>query len=123
MHLRMTGTLLLNPEEIAYYARAAFRFSNGVQLVFSDRRRLGAIWLVGDASVIVGKLGPEPLGEDFAPETLVKLLKGHRIPVKATLIDQSIIAGIGNMYADEMLFAARIHPLRRANTLRVKSFK
>lgn len=117
MHLRMTGALLLNPGSIDHYARAVFHLSNGVRLVFSDRRRLGAIWLLEDARIIIGKLGPEPLAEDFTPEVLSTLLNGHCIPIKAALIDQNIIAGIGNMYADEILFAARIHPLRRTDTL------
>ena len=117
MHLRMTGALLLNPESIDHYARAVFYLSNGVRLVFSDRRRLGAIWLVEDAGASIDKLGPEPLAEDFTPRVLSKLLREHHIPIKAALLDQNIIAGIGNMYADEILFAAGIHPLRRTDTL------
>ncbi len=117
MHLRMTGALLLNPKRIDSYARAAFNFSNGIQVVFSDRRRLGILYLVQNANTVVGKLGPEPLGENFTPITLAKILKKHHIPVKAALIDQNLIAGIGNMYADEILFAARINPLRKADVL------
>ena len=114
MHLRMTGALLLNPKRIDCYARAAFDFSNGIQLIFSDLRRFGIMWL-GDAKVIDAKLGPEPLSEGFTTHVLAQRLSQHYIPVKAALIDQSIIAGIGNMYADEALFAARVHPLRKAN--------
>jgi len=117
MHLRMTGVLLLNPREVDRYARAFFHLSNGHHLVFSDRRRLGLIWLVDDATTIVCKLGPEPLDESFTPDILEQRLSRHHIPVKAALLDQCIIAGIGNMYADEALFAARIHPLRRADNL------
>jgi len=117
MHFRMTGTLLLNPKGIDRYARASFHLSNGNQFVFIDRRRLGVMWLVGDANAIVGKLGPEPLSESFTPGILAQRLSRHHIPVKAALIDQSVIAGIGNMYADEALFAAGIHPLKKANTL------
>ncbi len=117
MHLRMTGALLLNPKGIDRYARASFLFSNGSQLVFNDLRRLGVMWLVGNADAIVGKLGPEPLDESFSPGILGQRLSQHHVPIKAALIDQSIIAGIGNMYADEALFAARIHPLRKADSL------
>jgi formamidopyrimidine-DNA glycosylase len=117
MHLRMTGVLLLNPKGVDHYARAVFHFSNGHRLVFSDRRRLGLIWLVDDADTVVGKLGPEPLDESFTPGVLAERLSRHHIPVKAALLDQSIVAGIGNMYADEALFAARIHPLRKADAL------
>jgi len=117
MHLRMTGVLLLNPRGVDHYARAVFHLSNGHRLVFSDRRRLGLIWLVDDANTVVGKLGPEPLGESFTPGILGQRLSRHHIPVKAALLDQCIVAGIGNMYADEALFAARIHPLRKADAL------
>lgn len=120
MHLRMTGALLLNPEGIDRYARAVFHFSNGAHLVFSDRRRLGVIWMVDDAVTIIGKLGIEPLAGSFTPGILAKLLREHHVPVKAALIDQNIIAGIGNMYADEILFAAGIHPLRMTDTLPVE---
>jgi formamidopyrimidine-DNA glycosylase len=117
MHLRMTGVLLLNPKGVDRYARAIFHFSNGHRLVFSDRRRLGKMWLVNDASTVVCKLGPEPLDKSFTADILRQRLSRHHIPVKAVLLDQCIIAGIGNMYADEALFAARIHPLRRADDL------
>jgi formamidopyrimidine-DNA glycosylase len=117
IHLRMTGSLLLNPKEIERYARAVFHLSNGHRFVFRDRRRLGLMWLVDDASAVVGKLGPEPLSESCTPDTLGQRLSRHHIPVKAALLDQSIVAGIGNMYADEALFAARIHPLRKADAL------
>jgi formamidopyrimidine-DNA glycosylase len=117
MHLRMTGALLLNPRHVDRYARAIFHLSNGHHFVFSDRRRLGLIWLVDDADTVVCKLGPEPLDENFTSDILGQRLSRHHIPVKAALLDQCIVAGIGNMYADEALFAARIHPLRPADTL------
>jgi formamidopyrimidine-DNA glycosylase len=117
IHLRMTGVLLLNPRGIDRYARAVFHFSNGHRLVFSDLRRLGLIWVVDDAETVVGKLGPEPLDESFTPGILEQRLSRHHIPVKAALLDQCIVAGIGNMYADEALFAACINPLRKADAL------
>jgi formamidopyrimidine-DNA glycosylase len=117
MHLRMTGSLLLNLEGADRYARALFHFSNGHRLVFSDRRRLGLIWLVDDGDAVVGKLGREPLSSSFTASALWKRLSRRHIPIKAALLDQCIIAGLGNMYADEALFAARIHPLRKADDL------
>ncbi len=117
MHFRMTGALLVNPKGIDRYARAVFQLSNDIQLVFIDRRRLGLMWLAGNAEAIVGKLGPEPLSEGFTHGILGQRLSQHHIPIKAALIDQGLVAGIGNMYADEALFAARIHPLRRTDTL------
>jgi formamidopyrimidine-DNA glycosylase len=123
MHLRMTGSLLLNPKGVDRYARAVFYLSNGHRLVFNDRRRLGLIWLVEDANTVVCKLGPEPLDKRFTPDILEQRLSRHRIPVKAALLDQCIVAGIGNMYADEALFAARIHPLRKADDLSPEEVK
>jgi formamidopyrimidine-DNA glycosylase len=117
IHLRMTGSLLLNPEEVERYARAVFHLSNGYRLVFRDRRRLGLIWLVDNADTVVCKLGPEPLDKRFTAGVLQQRLTRHYIPVKAALLDQCIVAGIGNMYADEALFAAGIHPLRKADDL------
>ena len=117
IHLRMTGVLLLNPREVDRYARAAFLLSNGHCLVFSDKRRLGLMWLVNDANTVVGKLGPEPLDESLTPDILGQRLSRHRIPIKAALLDQGIVAGIGNMYADEALLAARINPLTKADAL------
>jgi len=117
LHLRMTGSLLLDPEEVGRYARAVFHLSNGRRFVFNDRRRLGRMWLVDDASAVVCKLGPEPLDKRFTAILLRERLGRHHIPIKAALLDQRIVAGIGNMYADEALFAARIHPLRKADDL------
>ena len=117
IHLRMSGVLLLYPKQPDKYARVVFHLDNGSQLIFADRRRLGALWLVEEEQAIVGKLGPEPLAAEFTFETLARRLQKHRAPIKAVLLDQAFIAGIGNMYADEALFAAKIHPLREANSL------
>jgi formamidopyrimidine-DNA glycosylase len=117
MHLRMTGALLLSPSEADRYARAQFHFDNGCRLVFRDQRRFGVIRLVDDACAELSKLGPEPFDRSFSPVALAERLSRRRIPIKAALLDQSIVAGIGNMYADEALFAARIHPLRKSNDL------
>ncbi len=117
IHLRMTGSLLLNPRGTDRYARAVFHLSNRHRFVFRDKRRLGVLWLVDDAHTVVGKLGPEPLGKRFTPVILGQRLSRHHVPIKAALLDQCIVSGIGNMYADEALFAARIHPLRKADAL------
>ena len=123
IHLRMTGSLLLDPKEDTRYARAIFHLSDGHRLVFSDRRRLGKMWLVDDADAVVCKLGPEPLDRRFTPKVLQGRLGRHHIPTKAALLDQCIVAGIGNMYADEALFASRIHPLRKADELSPKQVR
>jgi formamidopyrimidine-DNA glycosylase len=117
IHLKMSGALLLNPEQTNRHTRVIFHLDNGSQLIFTDRRRLGALWLVENERTIIGKLGPEPLTPEFTAELLAKRLQKHQAPIKAVLLDQAFIAGIGNMYADEALLAARIHPLQKANSL------
>ena len=123
IHLKMTGVLLLNPEQTDQHARVIFNLDNGSQLIFIDRRRLGALWLVEKEQAITGKLGPEPLTPEFTTKTLAERLQKHKAPIKAVLLDQTFIAGIGNMYADEALFAARIHPLKKANSLSPKEIQ
>jgi len=123
IHLRMTGALLLDPGKVTRYARAVFHLSNGRRLVFSDRRRLGLMELRGNADTVVCKLGPEPFDNSFTAKALHERLSRHRIPIKAALLDQAIVAGIGNMYGDEALFAARIHPLRPADSLTLKEVR
>ena len=119
LHLRMTGRLLLQPSSAVTepHTRAILHLDNDADIHFWDQRKLGAMWLVKDEMAVVGKLGPEPLDDDFAPDLLGEILHRHNMPIKALLLDQNIMAGIGNMYADEALFAARINPLRRAKDL------
>ena len=120
LHLKMTGSLLLNPGDTKRYVRVVFHFDNGIQLVFTDRRRLGALWLLENDLPIASKLGPEPLSPDFTAKILAERLRKRQAPIKAVLLDQGFVAGIGNMYADEALFAAKIHPSRRADSLSPK---
>jgi len=119
VHLRMTGRLLHEtagcPE--SPYLRATFHLDNGASLCFVDLRKFGTMWLVDDESLVTAKLGPEPLSDEFTPSYLHALLKRRTAPVKAALLDQSAIAGIGNIYADEALFLAGISPKRSANSL------
>jgi formamidopyrimidine-DNA glycosylase len=125
IHLKMSGSLLLKPAsaEADKYTRAIFDLNKGIRLSFRDPRKLGVMWLVKDKNNIVGKLGPEPLEADFTPEILAQRLSKHMAPIKALLCDQSFVAGIGNMYADEALFFARIHPLRSGKSLSSKEIE
>jgi formamidopyrimidine-DNA glycosylase len=116
MHMKMTGSLLVNPREDKF-SRAVFYLDDGAAVHFWDPRKFGVMWLAEDKSAVESVLGPEPLDPAFTPDFLLKLFKGRSAPVKAVLLDQSLIAGIGNMYADEALFAARIHPLKPAGEL------
>ena len=125
MHLRMTGNLLLVPpgeDGDRRYVRVRLGLDDGSTLLFTDPRRFGTgLVLLGDAArdeYFASRLGVEPLSPDFTPEALRALAKGRRSPVKAFLLSQERIAGVGNIYADEALWRARIHPLRAVGTLR-----
>jgi len=119
IHLKMSGSLLLKPASAGpdKYVRAILYLDKKTALHFRDPRKLGVMWLVKDKLTVVGKLGPEPLEADFTPQLLAQLLTARSAPIKALLCDQTFIAGIGNMYADEALFAAKIHPLRSGKSL------
>ncbi|HEX8120755.1 MAG TPA: bifunctional DNA-formamidopyrimidine glycosylase/DNA-(apurinic or apyrimidinic site) lyase [Solirubrobacteraceae bacterium] len=121
-HLRMTGTLLYDPADGERYARVRFDLDDGHHLLFCDPRRFGTGELaVGSEALdrfFATRLGVEPLGPDFTGERLRDLARGRRAPIKAFLLDQTKIAGVGNIYADEALFRARIHPLRPAGALK-----
>jgi len=119
IHLKMTGSLLLKSAsaEPDKFIRAVIHLDEEAGLYFRDPRKLGVMWLVEDTNSIISRLGPEPLEASFTPEILAQRLDNRTAPIKALLCDQSFIAGIGNMYADEALFAARIHPLRAGGSL------
>ncbi|MFH1002864.1 MAG: bifunctional DNA-formamidopyrimidine glycosylase/DNA-(apurinic or apyrimidinic site) lyase [Chloroflexota bacterium] len=125
IHLKMTGSLLLKETGTApeKFIRAVIHLNGGVDVHFRDPRKFGAMWLVADKDEVIPKLGPDPLEAGFTPGRLGELLKGRTAPIKALLCDQGVIAGIGNMYADEALFAARIHPLRPAGGLSAAEVK
>ncbi len=118
IHLKMTGRLffLSHPEPDAH-ARADFILDNGQILRFSDVRKFGRLYWVQDPEVVMGTLGPEPLDPDFGFEDLARRLSGRRGRLKALLLDQRVIAGVGNIYADEALWRARLHPMRPAASL------
>jgi len=116
MHMKMTGSLLVDPSD-GRFTRAVLHLDNGTALHFWDPRKFGVMWLDKDESAVAGKLGPEPLEDGFTSGVLAELLRKRTAPIKPVILDQSVIAGIGNMYADETLFDAKIHPLRPAGSL------
>src|SRR5687767_1788822 len=121
LHLRMTGTLMLDPPEPPAHRRVRFAFDGGPTVWFDDPRRFGtgelALGSPARAEFFASRLGVEPLGPDFTSAHLYALARASRAPVKAFVLNQTKVAGVGNIYADEALFRARIHPLRPANRL------
>lgn len=125
LHLRMSGSLLLGRDsaEPPKYTRAILHLDDGTNIFFRDPRKFGVMRLVKDGRIITDKLGPEPLETEFTPQVLARCLSNRKAPIKALLCDQSVLAGIGNMYADETLFATGIHPLRAGGGLSPEEIK
>jgi len=119
LHMKMSGSLLVRPatSELPRFTRAVLHLDDGSGIFFCDPRKFGRMWLVGDKDSVVGELGPEPLEQEFTPAVLTLLLDKRKAPLKALLCDQHVVAGIGNLYADEALFLAKIHPLRLGGSL------
>jgi formamidopyrimidine-DNA glycosylase len=121
MHLRMTGALLLDPPSDPPHTRVRFELDDGHRLVYVDPRRFGTGHLLPDSAArdayLHERLGVEPFTPEFTAEHLAELARGRTAPVKSFLLDQRRIAGVGNIYADEALFRAGIHPLRPAGRL------
>ncbi|HEX2620565.1 MAG TPA: bifunctional DNA-formamidopyrimidine glycosylase/DNA-(apurinic or apyrimidinic site) lyase [Phototrophicaceae bacterium] len=124
VHLKMTGRLYVVPQTLDdgddRWIHVRFRLDNGSELRFSDARRFGRVYLTNDFGAIsdgAAGLGPEPLDDEFTLDMFQERLQGRNRAIKGLLLDQSFIAGVGNIYADEALIRAKIHPLRRADGL------
>src|SRR5262249_53116468 len=123
VHLRMTGSFrhVRNGRlENDAYRRALVRLDDGSRLAYRDVRRFGTWLLLQPDEVepyLAARLGPEPLDAGFTPRVLAARLAGRRAPIKAAILDQRTVAGVGNIYADEALWRARIHPRREARSL------
>ncbi|MBM7855050.1 formamidopyrimidine-DNA glycosylase [Desulfohalotomaculum tongense] len=123
IHLRMTGRLVLLKDnaELPKYTHVIFYLENDKRLIFADMRQFGRIDLLPEEELAnmpgLKKLGPEPLEKKFNPEYLKKELKRRRTKIKALLLDQTFVAGLGNIYADEALHLAKVHPERPARDL------
>lgn len=120
-HLRMTGAVLYDPPAEPAHARVHIALDDGHRLVFDDPRRFGTGELVHGRDAMdaffAARLGLEPFDDGFTPEHLHALGRTCRAPVKAFLLDQRRVAGVGNIYADEALFRAGVHPLREVRRL------
>jgi formamidopyrimidine-DNA glycosylase len=124
LHLRMTGQLWWSPgapDPGLGHVRARFDLDDGSALVFADTRRFGRAWVLPAGTdgrrYWAARAGVEPLSAGFTARRLETLLAGRRAAIKPVLLDQRLVAGIGNIYADEALFQARVHPLRPAEDL------
>jgi len=116
LHLRMTGTLLFDPAVEPPHTRVRLMLENGSRVVYVDPRRFGTAHLVHSApardAYLRARLGAEPFTEEFTVEHLRAAARGRFAPIKSFLLDQRRIAGVGNIYADEALHRAGVHPLR-----------
>jgi formamidopyrimidine-DNA glycosylase len=127
VHLRMSGDLWVEPVDtpVALHHRLLLHLeqtlpgqtSANLRLSFNDTRKFGRVWLVSDPQQVLGKLGPEPLDDDFTPQVLYYRLQATRRQLKPLLLDQGFLAGLGNIYTDEALNLARLHPLAPANSV------
>lgn len=121
-HMRMTGRLVYhaNSQEPEKHTHVVLKLSSG-EIHFTDTRKFGRLQLVRTEGRLrqpsLARLGPEPLEEGFSPEELGRRLAPRKLAIKAALLDQALVAGVGNIYADEALFRAGIAPERSANTL------
>lgn len=120
LHLMMSGRIHLQASsDRSKHTRLVITFDRGPALHFVDTRRFGRAWLLSDEGLgeLTAALGPEPLEPEFDDTVLYEALYDRRRPIKSALLDQSIIAGVGNIYADESLWLARIHPAAPADSL------
>ncbi|MGK5594620.1 MAG: bifunctional DNA-formamidopyrimidine glycosylase/DNA-(apurinic or apyrimidinic site) lyase [Parachlamydiaceae bacterium] len=125
IHLRMSGRLVIaeTGSFSSPYDRALFHFSNHQTLHFIDVRKFGRIYLTHDLSLFFKDYGPEPLDPQFSWLNLKALVAKRSHQIKALLLNQRVIAGLGNIYVDEALWLAKLHPLRRANSLKDSEIK
>jgi len=131
IHLGMSGRMTVSGDPLgafhhdhpapAKHDHVVFHMANGARITFNDPRRFGAMDLIStptaDTHPLLAKLGPEPLGNQFDESYLADALSGRNTPIKSALLDQRIVAGLGNIYVCEALYRARISPKRRARNL------
>ena len=127
IHLRMTGKLIFesDPLKISAHARAEIIFNDNTKLIFDDVRTFGKIQILkkDDKIPAIQSLGAEPLSDSFDPTYLKNRLKKRKTPIKNALLDQTVIAGLGNIYVAEILFRAKLHPAIPANKVKATDLK
>jgi formamidopyrimidine-DNA glycosylase len=131
IHLGMSGRMLVSGDPLGVFVHdhpapekhdhVVFHMDNGARITFNDPRRFGAMDLLDTTTAethkLLASIGPEPLGNDFHEAHLIAALKGRNTPIKAALLDQRILAGMGNIYVCEALYRAGIHPARKAGRI------
>ncbi len=119
IHLKMTGRLQVMPAGAPRlkHDRVIFTLDDGRELHFNDSRKFGRVYVVADPAQALASLGPEPLDDDFTAADFAALIARRKGRLKPLLLNQAFLAGVGNIYADEALFVAGLHPQRRADTL------
>jgi formamidopyrimidine-DNA glycosylase len=123
IHLRMSGDIFVEmgePTRITKHDRVILEFTDGSRLAFNDTRKFGRVWLVDDPQSVFGKLGPEPLEDPLTQDLFIEKLSHSKRQIKPLLLDQTFLAGLGNIYTDEALFIAGIHPCTPANFIDAK---
>lgn len=131
IHLGMSGRMLISGDPLGQFVHdhpapekhdhVVFHMDNGTRITFNDPRRFGAMDLLDTATAeqhkLLSSIGPEPLGNGFHPDYLVQMFRARNIPVKSALLDQKIVAGLGNIYVCEALYRGGIHPARKAGRI------
>jgi formamidopyrimidine-DNA glycosylase len=117
IHLRMSGRLVMQPSGRPEHLRVTWRLSDGQTLYFYNMRKFGRVWLTRDPEAVLSQLGPEPLSESFTLERFWERISQRRGMLKPLLLNQQFLSGLGNIYVDESLFRAGLHPKRTADTL------
>jgi len=122
IHLRMSGDLYVknSTTEPEKHDRLVLQLSGNKSLVFNDTRKFGRVWLTANPQEVLGKLGPEPFGREFTPQWLYTALQKKHRQVKPLLLDQTFLAGLGNIYTDEALHIAKLHPLGMSDSVTEK---
>lgn len=125
VHLRMSGSIdvVRSCHSRSAHDHIVLGISGGLELRFNDPRKFGRMYLVPDSEIVTGRLGIEPLSPEFSAIALAKLLRGRRGAIKPLLLRQDLVAGLGNIYVDESLWRARIHPLTAAAELSMASVR
>jgi len=125
IHLRMSGDLLIKNSTIGpeKHDRLILKLTGNRSLIFNDTRKFGRVWLTADQEEVLGKLGPEPFSKEFTAQWLYNALHNKKRQLKPLLLDQTFIAGLGNIYTDEALHIAKLHPVAASDSVTAKQAK